>query len=74
VCGLSGGWKLDPAFAARLVSLDRWAEERMADPGLSWPGLFIISGYRSTARQAELNPDAPDSLHTRCPAKVYVMK
>lgn len=68
VCGLAGGWRLDPTFAGRVVTLDRWADERMAEAGLPWPGLRIFSGYRTPAQQAELNPDAPNSYHTRCPA------
>jgi len=48
--------------------LDRWADREIARAGLRWPGLWIISGWRSTTRQAEINPNSPDSLHTRCPS------
>jgi len=51
-----------------LVSLEAWADREIARTGLRWPGIKIISGYRSQERQASLNPNAPDSLHTRCPA------
>lgn len=51
-----------------VVDLDAWAERQFAAEGLRWGGLWIISGYRSPQSQAELNPLAPDSLHTTCPA------
>ena len=51
-----------------LVSTDRTLEAQLAAEGLRWAGLFIISGHRSQTLQDVLNPDAPDSLHTRCPA------
>lgn len=51
-----------------VVDLDAWAERRFAAEGLRWGGLWILSGYRSEQRQAYINPLAPDSLHTRCPA------
>jgi len=59
---------LDSHLAEMVVSLEGWAHEQFARTGLRWPGITIISGGRSKARQARLNPDAPDSLHTRCPA------
>ena len=40
----------------------------MAAAGFRWPGLSIISGYRSRFLQLEINPLAPQSLHTRCPS------
>ncbi len=63
---------LDPTLASHLVDLDRWMAERVAraDPTgrLRWQGLTVISGHRSRSLQAEINPLAPRSLHTRCPA------
>jgi len=61
-------WTLDPTLVRLLQELDRWAAGRFAELGLRWFGISIISGYRSKARQARENPDAPDSLHTTCPA------
>jgi len=51
-----------------LQNLDRWANEQIARTGLRWPGLLVISGHRSEALQADISPDAPASLHRRCPA------
>jgi len=49
-------------------ALDRWAHDQLASKGFRWPGLYIVSGHRTEARQAEINPDAPASLHRRCPS------
>jgi len=65
---LARRWTLDPFLAEDLVSLDRKAAVEFAAAGLRWPGLWIISGFRSRSTQAHLNPAAPDSLHTRCPS------
>jgi uncharacterized protein YcbK (DUF882 family) len=67
-CGLARRWILNLGLASMLVRLNGMAEERFASTGIRWPGLSIISGYRSRADQARINPDAPDSLHTRCPS------
>jgi len=67
-CGLQRRWTLDPTLADMLVDLDEWARRTFAAARFRWPGLFIISGYRSAGLQAELNPLAPASLHTRCPS------
>lgn len=67
-CVLQRRWILDPHLVSLLQALDRWADERIARTGLRWPGLFLVSGHRTEALQAEINPDAPQSLHRRCPA------
>ena len=67
-CGLSRRWILDPTLAGMLVRLDQWAAGEFSASGLRWPGLFVISGYRSPLLQADVNPLAPASLHTRCPS------
>jgi len=67
-CQLANRWRLDPTLAGMVVGLEAWAQARLADEGLPWPGLFIISGYRSQQRQAVVNPSSPNSLHTHCPA------
>ena len=67
-CSLARRWVLDPHLAEMLVSLEAWAHEQFAGYGLRWPGIQLISGHRSQVRQAQVNPDAPTSLHTRCPA------
>lgn len=51
-----------------LVRLEGRAEERFATTPFRWPGLWIISGFRTGEDQARLNPAVRDSLHTRCPA------
>jgi len=51
-----------------LVRLNADAEGRFSAQGFRWPGLTIISGWRSRLLQASINPAAPNSLHTRCPS------
>lgn len=51
-----------------LVTLEARAREIFSAEGLRWPGLFIISGFRSQRLQAGINPAAPFSLHTFCPS------
>ncbi len=67
-CSLSRRWVLEPILGHMLVRLDQWAAGQFSSQGLRWPGLFIISGHRSPLLQAEINPLAPASLHTRCPS------
>ena len=67
-CSLSRRWVLNPTLADMLVRLDIEAERRFSAEGFRWPGLSIISGYRSRFLQATINPAAPNSLHTRCPS------
>jgi len=67
-CGLSRRWILSPILAEGLVQLQRRAQERFASTPFDWPGLWIIGGHRTFARQASLNPAVEDSLHTRCPS------
>ena len=51
-----------------LVTLETLAREIFSAKGFHWPGVFIISGFRSARLQAVINPAAPKSLHTRCPS------
>ncbi len=51
-----------------VVQLDALVATRFAGQGLRFPGLFIISGFRSKTTQAQINPSVPDSLHSQCPA------
>jgi len=67
-CGLSRRWVLDPGLADMLVRLDGRARAIFSAEGLRWPGIFIISGHRTSARQARVNPTVPRSLHTQCPS------
>lgn len=67
-CVLSRRFLLAPHLVQMVQDLDRWADREIARAGLRWPGLFVISGQRTAALQAELNPDAPASLHLRCPS------
>ncbi len=67
-CLLSRRWTLDPTLADMLISLDGQTRRLFSAEGFRWPGLFIISGFRSGGVQAVINPLAPKSLHTRCPS------
>lgn len=71
-CALAFEWGISERLALELIRLDTWAETTLSGtwgPVRSgWPGLFIISGYREPSFQQRLNPTAPQSLHTRCPA------
>lgn len=54
-----------------VVVLEETADNLFSAEGVRfivWPGLFVISGFRTRAAQAEINPSAPNSLHTRCPS------
>ena len=80
---ISRRWSLDCTLARDLVRLDGfglagWSKLRAAAPlwlrgsplsaFLIWPGLYVISGYRTEEQQAGLNPGAQDSQHRRCPS------
>jgi len=67
-CSLSRRWLLAPSLANRLVALEVTLDALGTAEGVRWPGLWIISGHRTAAEQREINPDNPDSLHTRCPS------
>lgn len=67
-CGLQRRWAIDATLADRLITLQETAAKKFSAAGLPWDSLFIISGYRSPARQLEVNPSNPNSKHSRCPA------
>lgn len=67
-CALALRWRVHPELAEMLVTLDTWAGVQFSQRNLVWPGLFVISGYRSPSVQSRTNPDAPNSRHTFCPA------
>lgn len=48
--------------------MDQEAQRQFSAQGFRWPGLYIISGFRSKRLQLDVNPLAPGSLHTRCPS------
>lgn len=67
-CGLARRWVLDPTLAAMLVRLEAEARRQFDAGGIRWPGLRIISGFRTSEHQAQLNPAVTQSYHTRCPS------
>ena len=67
-CRLARKWILEARLAEMLVLMDRVAGQRFTAAGVRWPGLWIISGYRSPKDQARVNPALPNSLHVRCPS------
>lgn len=67
-CSISRRWSVNPTLAHMLVALDQKAQEVFSAAGFRFPGLTIISGYRSRRTQAQVNPSNPASNHTRCPS------
>jgi len=67
-CELAKRWILDPHLAALLLEMDWFAREEASRTGFRWPGLWIISGFRTQEVQAALDSPAENSLHTRCPS------
>jgi len=67
-CDLARRWILDPHLAEMLVRLEGMADSRFTTSWFTWPGTWIISGYRSPEHQAEINPDVTSSCHTVCPS------
>lgn len=67
-CSLSRQWRIAPSLARMVVALEARARDVFSSQGVRWPGLWIISGFRSRTRQTAVNPLAPDSRHTLCPA------
>lgn len=70
-CGMVRRWSLSPHLALMLLALDQWACEVFSSKGLGWPGLRIISGYRSRALVSAFNPletAAKKSRHRRLPS------
>lgn len=68
-CDLARRWSLHPRFARDLLDLDARASFTPALAGVrGWGGLYIISGFRPASLQTRINPLAPDSRHTECPA------
>jgi len=63
-CQLSNRWKLSPVLASMLVRLEQQASAELS--GL-WPGLYVISGYRSPTHNADVG-GVTNSFHTRCPS------
>lgn len=64
--GLARRWRLDDRTAAAVVALEQEARCALAPCGLRWPGVYVISGYRSSPVEAELSrnsPAATRSLH-----------
>lgn len=51
-----------------LVALEAKVARIFASQGLRNPGLRVISGFRTAAQQARVNPSVTNSFHTRCPA------
>lgn len=63
-CAIAVRWTLDLTLAGMVVRLEDQASREF---GRYWPGLYIISGYRSPAHNAD-DGGAPDSFHLRCPS------
>jgi len=72
-CRLALNWGLEPNLARKIIELDVWASVQMAQAGVRWPGLFIISGLRSPTDN-RASGGARDSLHLRCPAEAVDLR
>jgi hypothetical protein len=69
-CRLADRWKIDVKLASDLIDLDQWAASQVRVPwarSSMWPGLFIISGQRTTDQNRRAR-GARDSRHLGCPA------
>lgn len=68
-CALADRWTLDPTLAGMLVRLqERVREEfRRAGSPYPFPDIYVISGFRTPAHNADVG-GVPNSLHTRCPS------
>jgi len=67
-CGLARRWGLDPTLAEMLVELAAISGETFSRERFRWPGLVIISGYRSQREQTRVNPFSKSSHHRCCPS------
>lgn len=67
-CATATRWSIDEQLAIRLHTLEEWARSNLGTDDLPWPGIYIISGFRTRTEQEQLNPFAPSSQHVRCPA------
>lgn len=78
-CEIAEKWGLAPHVADMLVLLELKAEQEFRDiriPWLRWPGLFIVSGYRSPQLNKEVG-GAKNSFHLNtdasgCPLSLAV--
>ena len=70
-CDVARRWLLAPRLAVDLQRLDSWMVDESARAGVSWPGLWIISGHRPSPVAPSLSPGTPaaeQSLHLECPS------
>lgn len=63
-CLLANRWSIDATLAAMLIRLEGRAREGFRE---LWPGMYVISGYRTKTHNREVGGVA-DSLHLQCPA------
>ena len=67
-CGLARRWLLEPALATAIVEVEDLASRSAAAEGFQWPGLFVLSGFRTRNQQSKANPFAEASHHRCCPS------
>lgn len=74
-CSLGTRWKLDSRLASMLVELEAWAQREFAiPPVIRWPGLYVISGFRTLEENRRTPGAAPDSRHIQCPSTAVDMR
>jgi len=67
-CSIQRRWRVADIIARTVVAVEAQAIQIFSAEGIRWPGLWILSGYRSERRQIEVNPNNPNSLHSVCPS------
>jgi len=73
-CSIQRRWAIRALVADTAVGVESAAVQIFSAEGLRWPGLWIISGYRSERLQSQINPANPASLHSTCPSLAIDMR
>ena len=72
-CTIEVGWDLQPRLADMLVRMQEHFTAAFQRSGIPFPQIWIISGRRTPAHNAEIG-GAPDSRHVRCPSEAVDLR